>query len=84
MLRDSVLDHLALIGNGVELNLLGLRHKLRYHYGELLRHLCGHAEETVQLLIIVAHVHRSTREHVRRTHQNGIAHLIYKLLHIVE
>ena len=84
MLRDSILDHLAFVGYGVELDLLRLCHELRYHHGELLRHLGSHVQEAVQFLLVVAHIHRSTREHVRRTHQNGITHLINKLLHIVE
>ena len=84
MLRDGILDHLALVGNGVELDLFRLCHELRYHHGELLRHLCRHVQEAMQLLLIVTHVHRSTREHIRRTHEYGIAHLVHKLLHIIE
>ena len=84
VLRDGIFDDLALVGHGIKLNLLGLRHKLRHHHGELLRHLGSHVEEALQLLLVVAHVHRSTREHVRRTHQNGIAHLVDKLLDVVE
>ena len=84
VLGDGVLDDLTLIGNGVELNLLGLGHELGNHYGELLGYLCGHVQEAMQLFFVVADVHRSTRKHVRRTHENGIAYLIDKLLHIVE
>ena len=84
VLGDGILDHLALVGHGVELNLFGLGHELGNHYGELLRHLGGHREEAVQLLVVVAHVHGSTREYVRGTHQYGIAHLGDKLLDVVE
>ena len=59
VLGDGILDHLALVGHGIELNLLGLSHELGHHYGELLRHLGGHREEAVQLLVVVAHGFRS-------------------------
>ena len=64
MLRDGIFNHLTLIGYGVKLNLLGLLHKLRHHYGELLAHLSCHGEETLQLVVAMAYVHRSSREHV--------------------
>ena len=84
MLRDGIFHHLALVGNSVKLYLLGLGHELRNHYWELLRHLGSHREEAVQFLVVIANVHGSTRQHVGRTHQNGIAHLLHKLLHIVK
>ena len=59
VLRDGILDHLSLIGHGIELNLLRFGHELRYHHGELLRNLGSHIEETMQLLFIVADVHGS-------------------------
>ena len=59
VLRDGVLDNLTLIGNGVELNLLGLGHELRDNYRELLRYLGSHVEEAMQLLVVIADVHGS-------------------------
>ena len=84
VLGDGVLNDLALIGNGIELDLLRFGHELRNHYGELFRDLCGHIQETMQLFFVVADIHRSTREHIRRTYEDGIAHLGHECLHIVE
>ena len=60
MLGDGILYDVTLVGNGIELNLLCLLHELRDNDGELLRHFCGHVEEAMQLLVIIAHVHGST------------------------
>ena len=60
MFRDGIFHHLTLVGNGIKLNLLGILHELRHHYGEFLRHLGSHIQEAVQLLIIIANVHGST------------------------
>ena len=84
MLRNGVFHNFALVGNGIELNLLGVLHELRHHDGVVLRHFCGHVEEAMQLLIVVADVHGSTREHVAGTHQHGITHLADELLDVVE
>ena len=84
VLGNGILDDLSLVGNSVKLNLLGLSHELGHHYGELLGHLGSHGEEAVQFLVVVAHVHGSTREYVRRTYQYRIAHLRDKLLDVVE
>ena len=84
VLRDGIFYHLALVGHSVKLYLFGFCHELRNHYGEFLRNLGRHAEEAVQLLVVITYVHGSTRQHVRRTNQYGIAHLVHKLLHVVE
>ena len=84
MLGNSILDDFTFIGNGIELDFLGLGHELRYHYRELLRHLGSHVEETMQFLFIVADVHGSAGEHIRRTNEDGIADLLDELLDILE
>ena len=38
----------------------------------------------MQLLVIIADVHGCTRQHVAGTHEHGIAHLVDKLLDILE
>ena len=38
----------------------------------------------MQFLVVVADVHGSTREHVRRTYEDGIAYLVDKLLDVLE
>ena len=84
MLGNGIFHYFALIGHGIKLNLLCLLHKLAHNDGELFRHLCGHVQETVELLIVVAHVHGCAAEHVGRTHQYGIAHVVDKLFHVFE
>ena len=60
MLGDGILDDLTLIGYGIEFDFLRLCHELRYNHWELLRHLSSHTQETMQLLVVVADVHRCT------------------------
>ena len=64
VLRDGVLNHLTLVGYGVELYLLGLSHELRHHHGEFLGYLCSHIQEAMQFFLVIAYVHRSTREYI--------------------
>ena len=83
MLRDGIFHYLTLVGNGIELDLLGVLHELRYDNREVFRHFGSHAEETLKLLVVVADVHRSTRKDVRRTHEHREAHLGYEVLDVV-
>ena len=84
MLTDGILHDIALVGHSVELYLFRVLHELRHHNRIFLAHLRGHAQETLQLLVAVAHVHRGTRQHIRGTDQHGIAYLAHKLLDVVE
>ena len=83
VLRNCVLDNLTVLRHSVELDLLGILQELRNHNGILLRNLGSSSQESFELLLIVADVHRCTRKHVRRTHQNGVANLIDKLVDIL-
>ena len=83
VLRDGVLHNLAVLGHSVELNFVGFRHKLADDDGVLLAHLAGHLQEALQLFVGVADVHGSTREDIRRAHQDGIAHFVDELLHVI-
>ena len=84
MLADGILNNLTLIRNGIELDLLGFLHKLAHYHGVILRHLGGHLQKALQLFVVVTYIHRCTREYVRRTHENGEANLIDKLLDVVK
>ena len=84
VLRDGVLVNLAVLGHGVELYLLGILHKLRNHNRILLRHFGGGVQEGAHLVLVVADVHCRAREHVRRTNQHGEAHLVNKLVNLLE
>ncbi|EJP32999.1 hypothetical protein HMPREF1146_0001 [Prevotella sp. MSX73] len=84
VLGDGIFHHLALVGHGIELYLLGLLHELAHHHGIVFRHLGGHAEETLEFVHVVAHVHGRTREHVGGAHEHGEAHLTDEALDVVE
>ena len=64
VLRDGILYHFALVGNGIKLYLLCVLHKLRHHNREVLAHLGCHLEETLQFVKAVANVHGCSGEHV--------------------
>ena len=83
MLRNGILDHLTLLGNGIELDLVGLGHELRDHHRIFLRNLAGHLEEALQFGIVVADVHRSTRKHIRRTNKHRITYLLNELMYVI-
>ena len=57
-------------------------HELRNHNRIVFRHFCGHIQEAVQLIVVIADIHGSTREHIRRTHQNGETHFLYEFLDV--
>ena len=58
--------------------------ELGYHHRIFLRYLSSHLQEVFQFFFIVAYIHRSTGDSVRRTHQYRIAHLLYKSFHIFQ
>ena len=84
VLGDGVFHHFTVLGNSVELNLLGVLQELGYHHRIFLRYLSSHLQEVFQFFFIVAYIHRSTGEYVRRTHQYRITHLLYKAFHIFQ
>ncbi len=83
VLRDGILHNLALLRHCVELHFVCLCHELAHDDGVFLAHLLCHPEEALQLLVGVADVHGGSREDVRGTHQDGIAHLVDELLHVL-
>ena len=83
VLRDCVLDNLTVLSHSIELDLLSVLQELRNHYGILLRYFGSGCEELLELLLVVAHVHRCTRKHVRRTYQNGITNFVDELVDIL-
>ena len=83
VLGDSVLYNLAVLCNTVELYLVGLGHELGDNHGEFLAHLGGFGKETLQFLVVVAHIHGSTREDVRGTDEHGVTYLVDELLNVV-
>ena len=62
----------------------GVLQELGYHHRYSFRYLSSHLQEVFQFFFIVAYIHRSTGEYVRRTHQYRIAHLLYKAFHIFQ
>ena len=81
--RDGVFDHFAVVGHGVEFDFLGVLQELRHDDGIFLRHFRGQFQERVQLLGIVAYVHRGARKHVGGTDQHRVADLLDELVHFV-
>ena len=84
VLGDGVFHHFTVLGNSVELDFLGVLQELGYNNRIFLRYFGSHLQEVFQLFFVVAYVHRSTGEYVRRTHQYRIAHLLYKAFHIFQ
>ena len=84
VLGDGVFHHFTVLGNSVELDFLGVLQELGYHHRIFLRYLSSHLQEVFQFFFIVAYIHRSTGEYVRRTHHYRIAHLLYKAFHIFQ
>ena len=83
MLRDSISDNLTIACHSIHLDLLGMLNKLRHHDGMILAHISSQLQEAFQLIIVRANIHGSTREHIRRTHQDGEAHTLHKLVDII-
>ena len=84
MLTDRIGDQLALVGNGIHLDLFCILHKVGDHHRVLLGDIRGETEEALKLLLIGADIHRCTTEDIGGTHQHRIANLIDKVLDIVK
>ena len=56
---NCILNDFALVGNSIKLNLFRLGHEFRDDHRELLADFGCHVEETMQLFIVVTHVHGS-------------------------
>ena len=84
MLTDRIGNKLALVGDGIHLDLLRILHKVGNHHRVLLRDIRGKTEEALELLLIGADIHRCTTEDIGGTHQHRITDLIDKLLDIVK
>mmetsp|Transcript_61846 Transcript_61846/g.162451 ORF Transcript_61846/g.162451 Transcript_61846/m.162451 type:complete len:473 (-) Transcript_61846:1927-3345(-) len=73
MLRDGVVDHLAVAADAVELDLPGTAVVLADHHGVLLLDHRGAAQEAAELRLVVDDAHGGTGEHVGRAHEHGEA-----------
>ena len=84
MLGNGIFHHLTVLCHSIKLNLLCILQELRHHHRILLRNLGGHFQEVFQFFFIVAHIHRSAGEHIRRTHQYRITHFFNESLHVFQ
>ena len=82
MLGDGIFHYLTVLCHSIELYLVGLLHELGDNHWEFLTYLAGKLEEAVQFIIVVAHVHGSTGEHIARTYQYREAYAVHECLHI--
>mmetsp|Transcript_71718 Transcript_71718/g.154842 ORF Transcript_71718/g.154842 Transcript_71718/m.154842 type:complete len:1117 (-) Transcript_71718:111-3461(-) len=73
VLRDGVVQHLAVLPDGVELHLLGAGDVLRDHHRVVAAHHRRGPQEALQVGVRVDHAHRGAAEHVRWAHQRGVA-----------
>jgi len=69
--------------HGIHLHLLGVLHEYRNYHGILLGYVGCQFQEAVHLLLIVADVHGSPREHVGGTDQYGKSYLFHELVHLI-
>ena len=60
--------------HGIHLHLLGMLYETADHHGMLLGDVGRKGEETVQLVVIAAHVHGRTGQYIRWAHQHREAH----------
>ena len=80
VLRDGVEEHLALVRDGVNVDLLRIRDELGEHHGVLGVHLGGHGEVVLERGLVPDHIHRRAGEHVAGTHQHRVGDAAGKLL----
>ena len=83
MLGDGIDNDLTIASHRIHLNLLRILNEPTHHHGMVLTDIRSQFQEPLQLLAVGAHVHGSTREHIRRAHQYGEAHLFDELIDIV-
>mmetsp|Transcript_74452 Transcript_74452/g.205214 ORF Transcript_74452/g.205214 Transcript_74452/m.205214 type:complete len:251 (-) Transcript_74452:435-1187(-) len=76
VLRDGVHQQRAVLRDGVDIDLLAALDELAHDDGPVEGDVGGHAQVADQLFLRVGHIHRRARQHVRRPHQAGVAHLI--------
>ena len=76
VLRDGVGDNLTVLSHGVHLNLLGVLDELAHNDRMVLADVGCQLEESLQLVLVGAYVHGSTREYVRRTYEYGEAYTL--------
>mmetsp|Transcript_68195 Transcript_68195/g.162793 ORF Transcript_68195/g.162793 Transcript_68195/m.162793 type:complete len:272 (+) Transcript_68195:3355-4170(+) len=75
MLGNHARHHLAVLRDSVHLNLLGVLDELGDDDGMLFADAHGRPQEVLQVLVVVAHVHRRAGEHVRRADEARVRHL---------
>mmetsp|Transcript_32049 Transcript_32049/g.83890 ORF Transcript_32049/g.83890 Transcript_32049/m.83890 type:complete len:384 (+) Transcript_32049:741-1892(+) len=80
VLADRVVDHVAVVGDGVDLDLLGALDELGDDDRVVGRHLACHREELFEVLVVKDDLHRGAREHVARPDEARVVHSVAKLL----
>ena len=84
VLRDSVGEDFAIVGDSVELDLLATHIELADDNRVLLRYFRRQAEEVTEFLLVVADIHSGSGKHVRRSHQHREANLPDEIVHLVD
>ena len=83
VLGDSVVDDASVLDDGVHLNLLRVLDELRQHHRVFAVHIRRLLQVVHQVRLVVRHVHRSPRQHIRRPHQHRVLHTLRKLLRLL-
>ena len=64
VLADSVGDDLTVLSYSIHLYLLSVLNEAAHHYGVLLRYISSEVEEALELFLVRAYIHGSTREYI--------------------
>ena len=82
--RNGVGNHLSPVGHGVEFDFFASLHEFTDDHRMLLGDFSGKRQEAPEFLLVVADIHRSSGEHIRRPHKHRISHLVDEGMHIVD
>ena len=83
VLTDRIHHDLAMISHGIHLHLFGMFDELADHHRMLLADIRRQLQETLQLLLIGANIHRRATQHIAGTNQDREAHLRYEAIDIL-
>mmetsp|Transcript_6967 Transcript_6967/g.17402 ORF Transcript_6967/g.17402 Transcript_6967/m.17402 type:complete len:225 (-) Transcript_6967:3492-4166(-) len=79
VLGDSIINHLAILGDGVKLHLLGANDVLRDDHWILAAYNRGMLQEALQLVVGGNNTHGRAAENVRWPHKSGVADVFAKV-----
>ena len=82
VLGNGVGYYLAFVCHSIHLYLFGSLDEARDDDRMLLTHIGCHLEETLQLVMIGAYIHRCARENVGRTHEYRESYLGYEFIDV--